>query len=110
MTSYLPAIFSFLAAAAGWFYFLHAERAKNLLDFETAPDNLLRIRLRRFGGVIMILLAICFFGAYSFSNKLLVLICLMLVLLFLCAILFLGWVDMRLTHKMRETLKRKSKS
>lgn len=107
--SYLPAIFALLCGAAGWFYFLHASRAAYLEGMEQPRDNALRIRLRRIGGVLMFVLAIAFYASYALSqrhgNPLLVLLCMAVTILLLPVILFLAWVDLRLTRKMRENMK-----
>lgn len=109
--SYLPAIFALLCGAAGWFYFLHAGRASHLEGIEHPRDNALRIRLRRIGGVAMVVLAISFYGSYHLAqhegNALLVLLCMAVMALLLPVILFLAWVDLRLTRKMRENIKEK---
>ena len=109
--SYLPAIFSLVVAAAGWFYILHASRALALKGFETDRDNRLRIRLRRIGGGLMILLAVAFYVGYVFASqperRLIALVCIMLVMVLLPVILFLAYVDLRLTRKMRETFKQR---
>jgi L-asparagine transporter-like permease len=106
---YLPAIFSLLVAAAGWFYILHASRALTLKGFETDRDNRLRIRLRRIGGGLMIVLAVAFYVGYVFAGHVdrrwVALVCIMLVMLLLPVILFLAYVDLRLTRKMRESFK-----
>lgn len=108
--TFLPAIFSILVAAAGWFYILHAAQASSLKGFETDRDNRLRIRLRRICGVLMIVLAISFYLAYNLASnpdrRWIALFCVILVLLLLPSILFLAYVDLRLTRKMRETFKR----
>lgn len=108
--TFLPVIFSILVAAAGWFYILHAARACSLKGFETDRDNRLRIRLRRIGGILMIVLAICFYFAYHLAGdpgrQWIALFCVTLVLVLLPIILFLAYVDLRLTLKMRETFKR----
>jgi len=109
--AYLPPIFALLCGAAGWFYFLHAARAKELMSIETERDNALRIRLRRVGGLLMVLLAIAFYAGYAIANRqgsaVIVLVCLSAVVLLLPVILFLAWVDVRLTRKMRQTLREK---
>ncbi|MBC7783757.1 MAG: hypothetical protein H7144_07945 [Burkholderiales bacterium] len=113
MTSYLPPIFSLLVAAAGWFYFLHAGRAEHLVKFEAQSDNRLRIRLRRVGGVGMMLLAVAFYVGFAVADRhgsgIIVITCMLSVLVLLVVVLFLAWVDIRLTRKMRETVKRRQK-
>jgi len=105
----LPAIFALLCGAAGWFYFLHASRAARLAHIEDARNNVLRIRLRRIGGILMFVLAVAFYASYALSQQrghpVLVLTCMTVTLLLLPVILFLAWVDLRLTRKMRENMK-----
>jgi UDP-N-acetylmuramyl pentapeptide phosphotransferase/UDP-N-acetylglucosamine-1-phosphate transferase len=111
--TYIPAAFAFLVAAAGWFYVLHASRARHLLGFEEERDNNLRIRLRRICGGTMMVLALAFYLGYVLAERqakpIWVLLCLLLVMLLLPVILFLAWVDLRLTRKMRESLKQRKK-
>lgn len=109
--SLLPAIFSLLVAAAGWFYIMHASRALALKGFEAEPDNRLRIRLRRVGGGLMIVLAVAFYVGYVSAGQpgrgWFALVCIMLVMVLLPVILFLAYVDLRLTRKMRESFKQR---
>ncbi len=109
--SFLPAIFALIVAAAGWFYIMHASRATSLQQFEAASDNRLRIRLRRIGGGLMIALAIAFYVGYLTAERKgdawIMLACMAVVVLLLPVILFLAYVDLRLTRKMRESFNRK---
>ena len=109
---YVPTIFALLCGAAGWFYFLHAGHAAHLRPIEAERDNALRIRLRRTGGLLMFALAVAFYVGFTVAdrrgNAMIVLVCLVLIVLLLPVILFLAWIDMRLTRKMRESLKKKS--
>jgi len=112
--SYLPAIFALLCGAAGWFYFLHASRASRLSGLEAERDNALRIRLRRIGGILMFILSVTFYASYALAhqrgNALLVLACMSVTVLLLPVILFLAWVDIRLTRKMRQHMKERRRS
>jgi len=105
----IPAVFSLLCAIAGWYYVWHASAASRLSAFESARDNSLRIRLRRWGGVGMVLLAAAFYVGYTVAdrhgNPIAVLLCLGSVMVLLPFVLFLAWVDMRLTRKMKDSLK-----
>ncbi len=107
---YLPAIFSLLVAASGWFYIQHAARASVLKGYETDRDNLLRIRLRRVGGGLMMGLAVAFYVGYVLASQpgrtIIAMICMLLVMILLPIILFLAYIDLRLTRKMRESFKR----
>jgi fructose-specific phosphotransferase system IIC component len=108
---WVPAVFSLLVAVAGFFYLQHAGGAGHLADLEGEKENALRIRLRRFGGAAMILLAIAFYVGYAVADRrgsaAVVLACLCLVVLLLPVILFLAWVDLRLTRRMREAIKKR---
>ena len=107
----LPAIFSLLIAAAGWFYVLHASRAKHLTMFENNRDNKLRIRLRQVCGGTIMTLAVLFYVAYLLAERKAspagLAVCLLLIVAGLPVILFLAWVDLRLTRKMRESFKQR---
>ena len=82
-----------------------------MANLEGQKENALRIRLRRFGGAAMIGLALAFYVGFSVADRsgspLLVLACLCVIVLLLPVILFLAWVDLRMTRRMREAIKRK---
>ena len=106
----VPAIFAFLCAAAGWYYVWHASAAGKLAGLERSRDNQLRIRLRRFGGVGMVLMSAAFYIGYKIAdnahgNPIAVMLCLLCVGILLPIVLFLAWADMRLTRKMRESMR-----
>ena len=54
----LAAAFALLVAAAGWHYTFYSVAASNLSGIEDVRLNRRRVRLRRFNGVIMMLLAV----------------------------------------------------
>lgn len=103
--NYLPAIFSLIVAAAGWFYIFYSKAASNLSTIEATETNRLRVRLRRVGGSVMILLAVSFYlgfvslerhsaiGVVGFMSA---------VLVFMMVIVVLGLFDLRLTKKLRD--------
>lgn len=103
---YLPYIFACLVVTAGWFYFWHAHRAGRLAAMEGARNNLLRIRLRRMGGMCMIGLGVLFYLSFLAVNRkaspVWVMLCLLMIVVLMMIVLFLGWVDIRLTRKMRD--------
>jgi Na+/H+ antiporter NhaD/arsenite permease-like protein len=106
VATHLPAIFSLLVAAAGWFYMFYSNAASKLAGVESSHANLLRVRLRRAGGLAMILLAIAFYGGFVALDQgrgpaaagLMA-----AVLVLMCAIVVLGLVDLRLTSRLRRS-------
>ncbi len=108
MRTYLPAIFSLLVAAAGWFYMFYSRAAHSLSGVENDARNLRRIRLRRVGGFIMFVLAIAFFvlfQPYVWDSSVAALSMLLLVMLLLLAVVVLGLIDLRLTWQLRRPKK-----
>lgn len=102
----IPFIFSCLVVTAGWFYLWHAPRAGRLAILEGSRNNLLRIRLRRIGGLCMVALGVVFYLAWVAVNRksspIVVLVALASIVVLMMIVLFLGWVDIRLTRKMRD--------
>ena len=102
---YLPAILSLLTGIAGWFYLFYSKAAHGLAGVEQDVRNRRRIRLRRAGGVVMLLLSLGFYlGFYaadparhprSFVGVWLA------VFLLLGALVVLALVDVRLTLHLR---------
>ena len=116
--SAVPTVFALLCAAAGWYYVLHAGSAARLEGLERSADNRLRIRLRRWGGVGMVLIGVAFYVALRIADRqiqdhrgspVLVALCLFAIVLLLPVVLFLAWVDLRLTRKMRDALREKKR-
>ena len=108
MRQFLPAIFSLLVAAAGWFYMFYSRAAQTLGEFEQDQRNLRRIRLRRVGGFMMFCLAIAFFigfQPYIEASRTAFLGVWMLVMFLLLAIVVLGLIDLRLTWQLRKPRK-----
>ena len=108
MKQYLPAMFSLVVAAAGWFYMFYSRAAHNLGEFENNQLNLRRVRLRRVGGFAMFCLAVAFFigfQPYVWNSGAVALGIWMLVMLLLLAIVVLGLVDLRLTWQLRKPRK-----
>jgi len=104
----VPAIFSLVVAAAGWFYMFYSRAAQRLGEIEQEPRNLRRIRLRRIGGFMMFLLAIAFFIGfqdYVWQSDLVALSVWTIVMLLLLAIVVLGLIDLRLTWQLRRPRK-----
>jgi hypothetical protein len=104
MVSHLPAIFSLLVGAAGWFYLFYSRAGAELATMEAVATNRLRVRLRRIGGFAMILLAVSFYvgmEALEQRNPTTFVGFMIAVLLLLCAIIVLGLVDLHLTNRLR---------
>jgi hypothetical protein len=102
--TWLVPIFCLLVAAAGWFYMFYSQAAANLVGVEGGATNRLRVRLRRVGGLAMILLAITFYlgsVAIERQQRTAALACLLMVVMLMVIIVVLGLVDLRLTHKIR---------
>jgi len=101
-----PSIFALLCAAAGWYYLLHAQSAARLSGLENDRENRLRVRLRRAGGIGILVISLSFYlvfvAANRHGNPYVVLIGLGIIILTLPIILFLAWVDIRLTRRLRD--------
>src|SRR2546421_1988172 len=91
--TYLPAAFSLLVLAAGWYYLFYSPAAHRLSGIEQPHLNALRIRLRRANGVVMMLLAVAFYAACEtvneFTSKSTAILVLISVPLLLCAMIVL---------------------
>jgi hypothetical protein len=62
--SLIPILFSLAAAVAGWHYLFYSQSAHKLATVESASRNILRIRLRRLNGFLMLLLAALFLAGF----------------------------------------------
>jgi hypothetical protein len=107
--SYLPAILALLTGVAGWFYLFYSRAAHGLAGYERDRLNVRRIRLRRVGGVVMLLLAVGFYlGFYAADpdrHPRLFAWVWMGVLLLLVVIVVLAMIDVRLTLVLRNDLR-----
>src|SRR3954469_15610565 len=102
------AIFSLFVAAAGWYYIFYSRAANRLCGIEDANINAMRVWLRRFNGLLMFLLAICFFAGFfavdlDRPTKMTAIVWLAVCGLVL-ALLALGLVDLRLTWRLRGSM------
>ena len=101
----LPAIFSLLVGIAGWYYLFYSRAAENLGPIESAPVNRRRARLRRVGGFVMLLLAVCMYaGFYTFDAKrspAAFVLTWIAVFVLLLIVVLLALLDLRLTAKLR---------
>lgn len=105
MESILTTLFPLLVGVAGWFYMFYSRSAERLGGVEQACRNTLRVRLRRVGGFVMLLLA---FGMYAGcrgvdateSPNTLIAVWIGVAFL-LVAVVVLAWVDARMTFSLR---------
>lgn len=104
MEQVLPTIFALLVGVAGWYYMFYSPAATNLAAIERPDVNRVRVLLRRFGGFMMILLAVAFYvGAMALirGQAAVALISLGAVTILLCIVIALGVVDLKLTRRLR---------
>jgi len=106
----LSGIFAFLIAAAGWYYLFYSKAAHHLAGFEEAALNIKRIRLRRTGGAVLILLAMVLYIGLAVVDwdrpTLWFLVTWSGVMVLLGFITLLALIDLRLTQKLRRNRKR----
>ncbi|CAA9435225.1 MAG: hypothetical protein AVDCRST_MAG64-3759 [uncultured Phycisphaerae bacterium] len=103
---YLAGIFALLTGAAGWYYLFYSRAAHRLAGVEDDRLNGRRVRLRRVGGVAMLLLGAFFFaGSYAFDDPKQTpgafLGVWVTVFALLLVIVVLAMVDLRLTRRLR---------
>ena len=60
----LPSILSLLIGIAGWYYLFYSRAAHRLAGVENDRLNRVRVRLRRVGGLVLLLLAPMFFAGF----------------------------------------------
>lgn len=101
MTAVLVDIFSVLTAAAGWYYMFYSRAAQKLEQIEAQRTNERRVRLRRVGGLVMLLIGVLFFAGFqALPDKAFIGVWLAVVFLLL-VIVILGLIDVHLTWKLR---------
>lgn len=109
MVLMLSSILALLAGAAGWFYLFYSKAASNLAALEEQRLNARRVRLRRIGGVVMLLLAVAFFALFNSVDPQRTprpfLLLLASVFTLLAILIALALVDIRLTWKLRHQRK-----
>lgn len=106
----LSIVLPLLVAAAGWYYLFHSRAASRLATVEKPLRNARRIRLRRVGGVIMILLAALLlvgFVAVDETTPIAMFLVWGGVLILLLLIVMLAILDLRLTIATREDQRRR---
>lgn len=107
--SILPAIFAMLVGAAGWYYAFYSVAAAKLADIEPTPTNRLRTRLRRAGGLTMIVLGAsfyCIMPAVEKRRGVMAGVAIAMSLGCLMVLLGLALVDLRLTRQLRRDRER----
>jgi hypothetical protein len=109
----LPAIFALLVGAIGWYYLFYSRAAGRLGAIEDQPTNRVRGLLRRINAILMLLMAVGIaLAMYKFNRPgteslfVLTWTAIMLVLLFVVA---LALIDVRLTWRLRRSLKDRNK-
>ena len=104
METVLPSIFALLVGVAGWYYMFYSSAAANLSGVERPDVNRVRVLLRRFGGLMMICLAVAFYvGAMAVHQQraAVALTCLVIVVVLLCVVVALGLIDLWMTRRLR---------
>jgi hypothetical protein len=100
-------MFSLFVAACGWYYMFYSRAANRLSGIEDTSINTMRVWLRRINGLLMFLLAICFFAGFfavdlDHPTRATAIVWLAVCGLVL-ALLALGLVDLRLTWRLRHS-------
>jgi hypothetical protein len=110
----LPAIFALLVGAIGWYYLFYSRAASRLGGIEEQRANRLRGLLRRINAILMLLLALGIaFAVYKFDRpgfENAFVLTWFAVLLLLLAVMVLGLIDVRLTWKLRQSLRDRNRS
>ena len=103
----LATILALLIATAGWHYLFYSRAAQRLTGVESERLNRLRIRLRRAGGVVLLVLGPTFFAGFrtldpatEFEPDRFVGLWVS-VLALMGAMVVLALIDVRLTFKLR---------
>jgi membrane protein YdbS with pleckstrin-like domain len=109
----LPAIFALLVGAIGWYYLFYSQAARKLDGIEDQKTNRVRGILRRINAIIMLLLALGIaVGWYEYDwdrqPRQVALIWLGIMVLLLIFVV-LALIDVRLTWKLRRTLRERKR-
>jgi hypothetical protein len=110
----LSAIFALLIAAVGWYYLFYSRASERLEGIEDDRVNRLRGMLRRTNAIIMMLIAVGIATAtYRFDMERMprefgLTWLAVMTLLFVSVVLAL--IDVRLTFKLRRTLRERNRS
>jgi len=106
----MPAIFALLVGAIGWYYLFFSQAANRLGSIEEQRTNRLRGLLRRINAILMLLIALGIaFATYKFEDRRgfenAYILTWFIVMMLLLAVVILGLIDVRLTWKLRRTLR-----
>ena len=106
---YLPDIFALIVLAAGWYYLFFSNAARRLSGIEDSSLNRFRVRLRRFNGIVMMLLAVTFFAANNTVTEPRSAAWVgMSIMLLMGAMLVLALIDLQLTRRLRAEQQKKN--
>ena len=104
---YVPDIFALLVMTAGWYYMFYSPAASKLAGVENPRLNTFRIRLRRFNGLVMMLLAVAFYAANNtVTEPRSATFVFMSIILLMAAMMFLALIDLQLTRRLRRGQKK----
>ena len=110
MNSIASGIFALVIGAAGWYYVFYSKAAQKLEGVEGERINQRRVRLRRLGGVCMILLAMSMYlgaaGIDPDDQKVAFVVVWVVVMALVCLITVLALIDLRLTKQLKDRRKR----
>ena len=105
----LPAIFALLVAAIGWYYLFYSNAASRLSSIEDQSANRLRGLLRRINAILMLVMAVGIaLAMYKFDRDQMYdafVVTWTAILLLLLIVMVLGLIDVRLTWKLRRSLR-----
>lgn len=108
-----PAIVALLVAALGWYYLFYSRAAHQLRAIEDENINRTRGLLRRVNAIIILLMALGIaFGSYKFDADRMptaFLLTWSLVMLLLCLSVGLALFDLRLTWRLRRSIREKNR-
>ena len=108
----IPAIFSLLVGAVGWYYLFYSQAAKRLETIEDERNNRLRLMLRRVNAIVTLLLAVGIaVGSYKFEphrDPTEFIVTWSAVMLLLLVFVTLALIDLRLTWKLRRQLRERN--
>jgi peptidoglycan/LPS O-acetylase OafA/YrhL len=99
--------FAALTAATGWYYMFYSRAAGKLEGVEAAKINRRRVRLRRIGGGVMMLLGVLFFAGLQELSTVPYLAVWTGVLVLLLMIVALALIDLRLTWRLHNDRKQR---
>jgi UDP-N-acetylmuramyl pentapeptide phosphotransferase/UDP-N-acetylglucosamine-1-phosphate transferase len=105
------AILALLTGVAGWFYLFYSKAAADLSELEDQAINARRIRLRRVGGGVMVLLAAGLYVGFAATdepvNPRLFVLVWSAVMILLGLLVLLALIDVRLTVRLRNQRRRR---